>query len=204
MWSPDDKISLGLTLSQNFVLDSETRSQWTGKTDYGLSTIIDSKEPDISISSYKRDYPLAVSLGAAWFKSESIMVSCDLDYYGAVSSEDRESVLNFAIGTEYYLSEKYALRGGFYTNMANTPEVPDITDVSHNDHIDLYGVTASFTRFTRSSAMTLGMNYSYGAGDSQPVGEEIDTDGAGINDAFRRYDATINALTVFLSGAFNY
>lgn len=42
MWSPDDKISLGLTLSQNIVIDSETRNQWTGKTNYVSSLITDS------------------------------------------------------------------------------------------------------------------------------------------------------------------
>ncbi|MDT8317761.1 MAG: hypothetical protein RQ824_07205 [bacterium] len=191
MWSPQDKISLGLTLSQNSIIDSEARSQWTGKTDLTPPLFTNSKEPGIASSSDKRDYPLAVSLGGAWFKSESLMVSCDLDYYGAVSSEDRESVLNFSLGTEYYLSEEYALRGGFYTNMANTPEVKSgVSD--QNDNVDIYGFTASISRFTRSSAMTFGLNYAYGAGEAQPV---ANTD---------IYDATINTLTVFLSGSFNY
>ena len=191
MWAPDDKISLGLTLSQNIILDSETRSQWTGKTDNVASLISDSIEPDIFESSDKRDYPLAVSLGGAWFKSESLMISCDLDYYGAVSSEERESVLNFALGTEYYLSEQYALRGGFYTNMANTPELESGIS-GQNDNVDIYGITASISRFTRSSAMTFGLNYAYGAGEAQPV------DNTDI------YDVTINTLTLFLSGSFNY
>ena len=191
MWSPHDRISLGLTLSKNTVLDSETRSQWIGKTDLTTPLITDSVEPDISVSSEKKDYPIALSLGGAWFKSESLMVSCDLDYFEAVSSENRESVLNFAVGAEYYLSEEYALRGGFYTNMANTPAV-EAGLSGQDDNIDIYGVTASISRFTRSSAMTFGMNYAYGAGEAQPVS----------NTAV--YDATINAITLFLSGSFNY
>lgn len=119
------------------------------------------------------------------------MVSCDLDYFDAVSSEDRESVLNFAIGSEYYLSEEYAVRGGFYTNMANTPEVKSGLS-GQDDNVDIYGITASISRFTRSSAMTFGLNYAYGAGEAQPV------DNTDI------YDVTINALTLFLSGSFNY
>lgn len=208
MWTPADKLSLGLTVSKNNIFQSKSRDQWTYKSDIlfdangvGGVDLADSKEnyslnntnsPVTTRSSYKQDYPLTVSLGGAWFKSESLMLSCDIDYYEEVSSENREAVLNFAIGTEYYLSEKYALRGGFYTNMANTPEVKSNV-LYQNDNVDIYGITGSVSRFTRSSAMTLGLNYAYGAGDAQPV------DGStGI------YDATINALTVFLSGSFNY
>ena len=183
MWSPRDKFSLGLTVSKNSIFSSDAKKQ----------TIKNSQvQPEFSSYDVKSNYPLSVSLGGAWFKSESLLLTCDLDYYGEVSSENREAVLNFAIGTEYYLTEKYALRGGFYTNMANTPEVE--SGVSGQDeHVDIYGITGSISRFTRSSAMTFGVNYAYGAGDAQPI-----TDNTNI------YDVTVNALTIFLSGSFSY
>ena len=84
------------------------------------------------------------------------------------------------------------MRGGFYTNMANTPEVE--SGVSGQDeHVDIYGITGSISRFTRSSAMTFGVNYAYGKGDAQPVGGSTNI-----------YGLTVSALTVFLSGSYNY
>jgi len=187
MWSPE-KFSFGLTVSKNTIIDSEGRYQETFHTDKsGTITSV----PNAYTFDDKRKLPLSLSLGGAWFVSEALLVSCDVDYYSKVSSENRESVVNFALGTEYYLSEKYALRGGFYTNRANTPEI-ESGDTGKLDHIDLYGVTASISRFTRASAMTLGINYAYGEGDSQPVsGTDI-------------YDATMNTMTIFLSGSFSY
>ena len=78
-----------------------------------------------------------------------------------------------------------------YTNRANTPELKS-GDQGQEDHIDLYGITASISRFTRSSAMTFGVNYAYGEGEAQPV------------DNTTVYDATANSLTFYLSGSFNY
>lgn len=40
--------------------------------------------------------------------------------------------------------------------------------------------------------MTFGLNYAYGGGEAQPI------------DNTNIYDVTINALTLFLSGSFNY
>lgn len=190
MWSPE-KFSIGLTVSQNTIIDSSGRYQKTYKTDIPSGTANNTLIPDVYTFDDKRKYPLSISLGGAWFSSESLMVSCDIDYYSKVSSESRDAVVNVAVGAEYYLSEKYALRGGFYTNRANTPEI-DSGDTNSLDHVDLYGVTASISRFTRASAMTLGINYAYGEGEAQPVS------GTTI------YDATMNTMTVFLSGSFSY
>lgn len=192
MWSPE-KFSFGLTVSRNTIVDSDIRYQKTihrGDT-ASPPSFLEIIGPEVNTSGDKRKYPLSVSLGGAWFASETLLLSCDIDYFGEVSSEDREAVVNFALGAEYYLSEKYALRGGFYTNMANTPEI-ESGDENRLDHVNLYGVTTSISRFTRASAMTLGFNYAYGEGDAQPVS------GTAI------YDATVSTLTVFLSGSFSY
>lgn len=194
MWAPIDKVSVGLTVSKTQILDSDIRSQLAQKSSPAAAG--DTDDPVVSKFSDKRKFPLSVSLGGAWFKSESLMLSCDLDYYEAykdpVVGIDREALLNVAIGTEYYLSEKYALRGGLYTNRANTPEIKS-GDKDNEDHVDLYGITASISRFTRSSAMTFGVNYAYGEGEAQPVG--------GVSNV---YDATASSLTFYLSGSFNY
>lgn len=192
IWSPADKFSLGLTVAKTEIFDSDTRTQNTAKTDISPSQVTVTSEPSVVNSSSERDYPLSVSLGGAWFPSESLIVSCDVDYFESVSSENKESVVNVSLGVEYYLSEKHAVRGGFYTDMANTPDLRS-GDKNQDDHIDIYGVTGSFTRFTRSSALTVGFNYAYGVGDAQPV--------VGTTNI---YDAKFQAITIFLSGSYSY
>lgn len=188
MWSPADKISLGLTLSKNTIFSSHSREQSTENK----SATPTKNETVVRTSDDDRKFPLTASLGAAWFASESFLLTCDFDYFAEVSSENRASVVNFALGSEYYSSEEYAWRAGFYTNMANTPEV-DSGGMNQQDNIDLYGITASVTRFTRSSAMTFGVNYASGSGDAQPISNSTSI-----------FDASTESFTMYVSGSFSY
>lgn len=190
MWSPADKLSIGLTVSKTEIFSSNRRTQNIVRTDAGL--VMDMPDPSIVDSSEKAEYPLSVSLGTAWFPSESLLVAFDLDYYSKVSADSRQDVLNASAGIEYYLSERYALRGGLYSNMAASPDLSaGVSDQAEQVH--LYGMTASISRFTRSTAMSLGMNYSYGKGEAQPVAGDADI-----------YDLKVRTLTLFLSGSYSY
>jgi hypothetical protein len=71
-------------------------------------------------------------------------------------------------GSEYYLSKIRAMRGGFYTNHA-TPEISS-SNVNQSEHIDLYGLTASLSHFTRNTSVTLGAGYTFGEGQAQIIG----------------------------------
>lgn len=193
MWAPFDELSLGMTVSKVQLLSRDYEYQSIVKTSrFGnTTTVTPTSYPD----NEKTKYPLAISIGAAMFPSESLMFAFDVDYYEAVKSDqywkDRKAVINTSLGVEYYSSEKYAWRGGLYSDMAHTPDV-STSNAGMNDNVDIYGVSGSFTRYTRSSAMTLGFNYSTGNGKSQPV------------NSTKIYDAEVQSMTIFLSGAYNY
>ena len=106
--------------------------------------------------------------------------------------ENKRAVVNISVGTEYYFSERYALRGGLYSDMANSqPLKSGFTDQA--DHVNIFGLTGGITRFTRTTSMTFGFNYSSGKGDAQPVSESE-----------KIYNTDTTALTLFFSGSYGY
>lgn len=180
MWSPTSKVAAGLSLSKVSVFHSDTVYQaiCAGDTPgscqgldptYQLGT---APVRVISPSSTKRAYPLTAKIGAAYFPSKVLIVSGDFSYYAKAKDDafgDKEATWNIALGTEYYLNEKWAVRGGFFTDRANTPKI-NSGDVNALDHVDLYGGSLSASYFTRQSSITIGSAYRYGAGKSQILG----------------------------------
>lgn len=169
MWEPLEKFSMGLHLSRIFVTSSESEDQLilrdtTNQVDdfSGTDTILFAT----SDSNDKDDFPLQTTLGLAYFASSRLLFSMDLTYNESVG--DRESIFNIALGTEYYFDEKWALRGGFWTDLANTPELSG-NRVNQPEHINIYGVGLSMTYFHRQSSISLGCNYSFGDGEAQIV-----------------------------------
>jgi long-chain fatty acid transport protein len=155
-----------------------------------------------SVTNQKRIMPKQVSLGAAWFPSSSLLLSADINYFSIKSvgdivtlrsrQEELKDVLNIAVGTEYYVSKNLALRGGVYTDYANTPKI-STGDVNQSEHIDIYGVTASVSHFTRNTAVTLGGGTTYGRGKSQIIGNS-----AAIQNASQQ------GWMLFLSSSYSY
>ena len=184
MWSPEDTMSFGLTISKVNILKSSSRWQSTAKTNIP-SGITETTSPSVTEFDNENKYPMSISVGVALFPTESLLISGDIDYYEKVESENKDSVVNLSLGAEYYFSEKYALRGGFFTSMSNELVLAD-------EDIDMYGISGSFTLFTRNSATTFGINYGYGEGDALIV--------AGSPS----YKMTRNSLTLFVSGASNF
>ena len=84
------------------------------------------------------------------------------------------------------------MRGGLYTNNANTPEVSN-TSMGQPEHIDYVGSAASVSHFMRNSSITLGVNYSMGDGKGQIVG--------GSNEV---QDIEAYSYTMFLSTAYSF
>ncbi len=205
MWAPKDKLSLGLTVSKTSMISSSRRIQNTIRSAGSGSTV-----PSYSVweSSDDRQFPWVTTAGAAYFPSESLLVSADLSLYSAESytltfkekssgaadalRNPKSSTFNAAIGAEYYPNAKIAFRGGLFTNMANTPTLS--TGASGQpEHVDMYGVSLSASHFTRSSSLTLGGSYSYGLGKSQVL----------LGSASLQ-DVEMQNLTAFLSAAFTY
>jgi long-chain fatty acid transport protein len=184
-WSPAEKISLGFSLSKTFVLSSRSTSQQTcqdtstgGVCFNDVATPI-MQRPIISTGNVKREYPTNLAIGAAYFASKDLLVSADWTYHTAVSDAtfgDKVATYNLALGTEYYINRKWAVRAGVYTNNANTPNIQaGVTSIE--EHINLYGLSLSLSNFSGSSSVTVGGSVNYGSGLAQIV------DGTGVQNA---------------------
>jgi long-chain fatty acid transport protein len=182
-WSPAEKISLGFSLSKTFVLDSSATQQLTcWDTSTGEDCFDGTPEfqaPTILKSYVKREYPTRIAIGAAYFASRDLLVSADWTYHTAVQDAafgNKVATYNLALGTEYYLSRKWAVRAGIFTNNANTPDIEaGVTKIE--EHINLYGLSLSLTNFSGSASVTVGGSVNYGTGKSQIV------DGTGVQNA---------------------
>lgn len=176
-WAPVDKLSLGVSLSTIFLISSNSQSQKTcvdtltptNCTVTDPTAPVQMQVPTLINFDDKRKYPIRAAFGVAYFASSELLVSSDLTYHTAVNDPvfgDKVATLDAAFGTEYYLSKKWALRAGLFSNVANTPPiVAGVTNIE--EHINLYGGSLSFTHFTGDSAVTIGGSISYGQGQSQ-------------------------------------
>jgi long-chain fatty acid transport protein len=214
VWSPREKVAIGLTLSKRFNFSTDRSVTNTINTNVGS----DPHSPQLSMAdtSADRDFPLEVKLGFAYFASPALLLSADLSYYNAAGdfrrdvqtirytdqtlsaaraeSDDMSAVVNFSLGAEYYMNERYAVRGGVYTDFANTEKVKnDGLTANQPEHIDLYGATLSLTRYTRSTSTTLGVGYAYGNGDAQIVANSP-----------KVQSVEVRNLQMFLSAAYNF
>ena len=191
MWIPAEKFSIGLAMSQTTILNSTTRFQQTYKGATYTANKVD--RTDFTVN-YRRVFPLTAVVGIAYFASDSLLFSGDFSYYAKTSDAnfgDREATWNAALGTEYYITEKWGLRAGIFTNRANTSEI-NTGDVDKFDHVDIYGGSISITHFSRQSSLTFGANYGFGAGKAQVLG------GSYIQ------DVEMQTLTGFVSAAYSY
>lgn len=190
MWSPMDKISLGLSVSNTTLLNSDTSSQVATKSASATSLLRATSSSDL-----KRAHPIATTLGVAYFPSKALLLSLDLSMNSSTTDElfgDKNETFNAAAGAEYYLNSAWVLRSGLYTNNANTPDLTNAL-TGQAEHIDYIGGSASISRFMRSSSITLGFNYSMGDGKGQIVG--------GSNEI---QEIEAYSYTLFLSTAYSF
>jgi long-subunit fatty acid transport protein len=190
MVTPIDKLSIGLSASRIKILSAENRTQRITKM-RADSADYETPPPLVVIENNdKRKFPFTTTLGMAYFASPTLLFSGDISYYDKVS-DTQKRIVNIALGTEYYINEKLALRGGLYTNNANTPKLSS-SIANQNEHIDLYGLSLSLTSFTRSSSVSLGLNYAFGTGDAQAIADDVTVN-----------DIELRNLTVFISATYN-
>lgn len=218
IWSPTDKVSIGLTATQHYLVKTDHLSTSTvnsnvlgANPNYPVGFRTPNADRD-----RKRDLPMELKAGIAYFPSPSLLLAADLSYHDSSGDFDRdettirytdssktssyniddamEPVLNLALGAEYYLNDRYALRGGLFTDFANTEKLAkDGLTANQPEHIDIYGTTLSFTRFTRSTSTTLGLGYSFGKGDAQVTANSTTIQ-----------KVEVNNLNAFLSAAYSF
>lgn len=204
MWSPAEKISLGLTVSKTVILRSEildqanqsaAENQTSGATNN--ANIVLQTNKSLNTTSQKRSYPYQVTAGVAFFPNSSLLISGDLSYYSAYDYEwvdgltKRTSVINGALGAEYYINKNWAVRGGLFTDIANTPDL--VSDGTYQlEHIDMYGGSMTVSHFTKNTSISCGGSYKFGNGKSQ------------IMPTSPVQDVTANNWTLFISSSYTY
>lgn len=190
MWTPADKIALGLSVSKVIVLDSTTSGQTT------VHKVDGTKSYSRATTDEKREYPTVITLGAAYFPTDATLYSADVSYHTAEKDKvdgERVWVLNAALGTEHYFSPKLAVRAGIFTNMSSAPEIKAGKVADSNEHVDIFGGSASLTHFGKGSSLTLGLSYSAGKGKAQIS-----------DDASQVQDMEIASWTLFLSNSYGF
>lgn len=192
MWSPMEKLSLGLSLRKTELFSSEIKYQESCVSDIATTSAqcAGPLDPVLLSSDTEPDLPLSTTIGFAVFPSNRLLISGDFSYYEA--TDQAEETWNLAAGAEYYLNDTWAVRTGMFTNNANTPTVKS-GGTGQLDHVDLTGLSFSLSRFTRNSAISGGFSYSFGSGDAQVI--------SGISNI---QEVEVNALTLYLSSSYNY
>jgi long-chain fatty acid transport protein len=167
VWEPVEKLALGITLAKTFLTSSDHRQQIllrdTTDSDFSDTNAL---YLNTATGSLREELPLTSTLGASYFLSPRLLFSLDCAYYEAV--DGKSSVVNFALGTEYYLKDNLALRAGVFTDMANTSALTT-GGTYQPEHIDIYNGSASVSLFQGPSSITIGATYGYGKGEAQMI-----------------------------------
>jgi len=196
MWSPFDKVSLGMSIRKTIILDSKTTLQNICRGAVGSSCSSATVTESSATSDEKLSYPLTMTFGAAYFVNNALLVSGDFSYYFKAGDGLSEKVAtwNGAAGVEYYLNPDWALRGGLFTNHSNTNELKSgITTYNQPEHVDLYGGSFSVSHFSKSSSITLGASLSLGDGKAQLIS----------NSAILQ-NTEMLITTIFMSASYSY
>jgi long-chain fatty acid transport protein len=190
IWEPQEKVALGLTFSRIFLLSSDRSQQIIERDSQSPDSDTHTLSVNVVDSDQKQDFPLTTTFGATYFVSSRLLLSADCSYHTAV--DDKVEVLNFALGSEYYLRDNLALRGGIYTDFANTPEISS-SIANGPENVDIYNMALSLTMFHRQSSITLGGTYGMGRGKAQM-----------IDGSTTIQDAEIQNYAFFLSAQYSF
>lgn len=181
-WMPAPKWSLGGVVSTSYTLYSKQKVRTAGaKLDDQSKLPAGSNNNVDYLSAEENNYqpnvlgPYEVGLGTSYFPTKELLFSFDLHYYTddpTFTSFKTVPVINLAFGTEWYINDNLILRGGLYTNNANTPKLESgKTGQSH--HVDLLGLTTGITFANPGSSFTLCTQISHGDGKGQIIANDV-------------------------------
>ncbi|MEZ4742054.1 MAG: hypothetical protein R3B45_06365 [Bdellovibrionota bacterium] len=128
--------------------------------------------------------PTEARLGFAWFATPRTLFSFDATWHDAVNDAkyagyQKDMVLNFATGMEYYLKPSVPIRLGLFTNNDARAKI-DHKKTKQRDHIDYIGESIFLAWVQPNSQMSLGVVLQQGVGEAQKTGDltvqEIEAD----------------------------
>ena len=171
-WAPTAQVSLGaMVRSGSYASQKYSQVVDKVKVDGG---VIDASPATAASDNPLGSMPLEIRAGVAWFASPRLLITSDIDFHEAVSDTSaitknlytRESVTNFAIGTEYYLTASIPFRFGLFTNYDATP-MPTTSKLGQPDHIDHIGSSVFFAWAQPNSQISAGVVVQKGSGKAQ-------------------------------------
>lgn len=171
-WAPSAQVSVGgMVRSGSYASQKYSQVVDKVKVDAG---VIDASPATATSDNPLGSMPLEMRAGVAWFASPRLLVTSDIDFHEAVSDTSdvtktlftRESVTNFALGTEYYLTASVPFRFGVFTNYDATP-TPTTSKLGQPDHIDYMGTSLFLALAQPNSQISAGVVVQKGTGKSQ-------------------------------------
>lgn len=194
-YMPSPKISIGVTASRAFNTGGSGRAQITGSKLAGVEPTMPTGifnydfETMEGATDYNDPTPLAFSFGTSYFASRRFLIAGQVDYFGAVGS-DVKATMNVSLGTEFYLNEVIVLRGGIYSNNANTSAI-GASDTNRPPNVNMLGVTFGTGLYRSGTSLTFGVSYLTGRGYGQAFADTTVT-----------HRVTQSSLSVYLGGGY--
>ena len=180
-WAPATKWSVGV-MARTGQYASQKYDRVTDAIDIQGGTA--STAPSIESSNKPLgSMPLQIRAGAAYFASPKLLITSDVDYHAAVEDTDtaidgspyaKESVVNFAFGSEYYVTPSVPVRFGLFTNNDATADI-DTSKKGQNDHIDYTGMSLFAAWAQPNSQVSAGIVTQLGKGKAQKIADKTDT-----------------------------
>jgi hypothetical protein len=162
-WSPLNLFTFGVALDQTILFNAPYQADLTyHSTDNSTGTASLSTTMNRTKTELKRNMPLHIAFGVAYFPTPSQLYTVDIDYFQA-QEKGRADVINYSGGAEYYINPTNAVRLGLFTNYTNLPQ-PDSSTTSPYEYIDIYGASFGYTSYSSSSSLTFGTIYTSGTG----------------------------------------
>ena len=104
-WSPLNLLTVGVALDQTILFNAPYQADLSyHSTDNSTGTASLATNMNRTKTELKRNMPLHIAFGAAYFPTPSQLYTIDIDYYQA-QEKGRVDVINFSGGTEYYINQ---------------------------------------------------------------------------------------------------
>jgi long-chain fatty acid transport protein len=179
-WAPLTKLSLGLSVRSG-TYASQKYSLILDKIIVKDNSMA-STPSEVSSKKPLGSMPMEIRGGLAWFASPRLLVTSDVTYHEAVSDTDslkvafyaKKSVMNYALGSEYYLTPSLPLRLGYFTNKDATPNVSS-SGKNQPDHVDYQGYSMFLAWAQPNSQISAGAVVQKGTGKAQKIADSTMT-----------------------------
>lgn len=161
--------------------------------------------------------PLELRTGVQYWPMEKIMLALDGMFYGPVRSGQRaktdqsvpigglfydndtarRAIGNVAIGADFFISKKFMIETGFFTDFSSAINIPSNPDRYYNAQINRYGGTVSIGLDVGGISLAVGTTFLYGKGPA--TGAIIDQDN--LVTAYTNTEASARSIFLHVTGA---